>query len=202
MRLLTLFIVVVTLFVLYSEAKRKHKEEVSISLTPGRRNGLIKNFLKYHQKLYHPETKRWSQFAVLCIVPEKGDYDYDELYNLYLCAHARPDRTDNSIHAEDNVFTHLQDLLNYFNNNKEFQGQKFDILLYTYLLPCGRCKDTIVNQVVGKGAREIAVVYSVIYPFADQDEGNKNLNAVTDLFTQNGINLYKHPTTRQRNSVK
>lgn len=189
MRSLTLFIVV-ALFALCSEAKREHKEELSISLTQGRRNGLIINIAKYHKDLFNPETNRWSQFAVLCIVPEKGNYDYNRLYDLYLCAYARPDPNDNSIHAEDNVFTHLQDLLNSFKNNKEFKGQTFDILLYTYLLPCGRCKNTIVNQVVGKGAREIAVVYSVIYPF-DQDGGNKNLEAVTDLFTKNGINLYK-----------
>ena len=189
MRSLTLFIVV-ALFALCSEAKREHKEELSISLTPGRRNGLINDFLDYHYKyLYNPNTNHWFQFAVLCIVPETGNYDYNQLYNLYLCEYARPDPTDRSIHAEDNVFKYLPTMLNRFNNN--FKGQKFDILLYTYLLPCGRCKDTIVNQVVGKGASEIAVVYSVIYPF-DVTAGNRNLQAVKTLFASNGIRLTQY----------
>ena len=125
MRLFTLFIAV-ALFVLCSEAKREHKEELSISVKEGRRNGLIGNFAKYHHKdFYNSNTKRWRQFAVLCIVPEKGNYDYDRLYGLYLCAYATPDPNNNDIHAEDRVLPYLDDMLNRFNKN--FKGEKFDI---------------------------------------------------------------------------
>eukprot|EP00731_Ephydatia_muelleri_P006737 Em0003g985a len=159
---------------------------------------LVKEIVQVHKTLFVNE----KQFAVLCLVPRKY-YSYEQLDKFGLCAYSRPNGKDANQHAEQIVLQSLQNIKKAFNGMKMdgllYKNEEYAVLIYTYLIPCGGCKDSIAflwNRTSYGDVGGIHVVYTELYPRDNYNAANRNYEKVLQIFNQNDIILSRFPRDR------